>query len=541
MCKRGNFIIFCAVLFLCLACTKEQPVDTYLQLAMQTVDEHPKEALLLLDEIPYPELTDRDNYMQYVVTLTQARYMNDQDITGDTLILEAQRYFTGTDNPEMATRASFYAAAYWREKEEEDKALEYYLLTNYYAQKVDNYLFQAKSTHWIGSTYYNRDILDSARVYYHQAETLYSEEANTELQQLDIKYMLGRTYLELEQYNLALIYLNEGLEKAQQSNNQLYKYRFEHYKGVVFRERKEYQQAKEYFNLVLSQKMDAEDFIRLCLDYVTLYRMCNQPDSAKHYLDLVKNRVEELSFPYNRKTAYKELAFYYEKEGNITQMKRYLQLVTKEELLIKDLQSEKKIQAANERFEASQRKIELAKQQYNRTWKISLTVVIVLLLLFLIFWQNRVKLKERYKEIRKRYFTHKLYMEEYLAKNLNYISASIKELSQRGEPVLPHSATWKHFQNLRTNTYIEIEAMMREMFEKTPQGLKALSLLKLEDLCIIFLCRRNMYTDNSIKYMLGYEHDATCDIRQRKYHIREILTTAGLKKREINRVFLDGI
>ena len=328
--RSRHFILICkSLLLFCLACVPKKQDDTYLQVAMQTVDEHPQQALAVLEEIPYPQYMEHDNYMSYVVTLTQARYMNYQDITGDTLILEAQRYFADKDNPEMAARASYYAAAYWHEKGTEKNALEYFLLANYYARQAENNLFQAKSAHWIGSTYYDQDVLDSAQVYYHQAEKLYRTIANTEIQQLDIKYMLGRTYRELEQYHLSLSYLEEGLDAAQKLGNQLYEAKFMHCKGIIFRGRKEFQQAKECFNSALLKKIDVEDSLMIYHNYAKLYRMCNQPDSTKYYLDLVKNRVGELSFPYNRRNVYKELVFYYENEENSPEVEHYLRLVTK--------------------------------------------------------------------------------------------------------------------------------------------------------------------------------------------------------------------
>ena len=321
--------VFCIGLILCMACTKKYQDAIHLQSAMQTVDHDPQEALQLLEKMPYPELLDHDNYMRYVVTLTQARNMDHQDITGDTLILKAQRYFAGQSDAEMAVRASYYAAAYWHKKKEENKALEYFLLAHYFARLAGNNLFQAKSAHWIGSTYYDMDILDSAKVYYHQAEELYLKVVNTEQNQLDIKYMLGRTYRELEQYDPALDYFNEGLDMSQELHNQLYESHFLHNKGIICREMEAYEPAKEYFNLALSKKPEAEDSLRIFLSYARLYRATGQPDSTKYYLDQVKNRVEELSFPYNRVIAYRELTYYHDKEGNSRETEHYSRLLLK--------------------------------------------------------------------------------------------------------------------------------------------------------------------------------------------------------------------
>ena len=541
MYRIRTIIIFYTGLLLCMACTKESQEDTYLQIAMQEVDEHPKEALTLLEEIPYPEYMDLDSYMRYIVTLTQARYMDYQDITGDTLILEAQRYFAGKQEYEPAARASYYAAAYWCEKDAEDKELEYALLAHYFAKLAGNNLFLAKSAHWIGSMYFNLDRLDSAMVYFQQALELYDREPGT--QKLGLILMLGRTYLGLNQFDQAYTFLENGLEITKKSQNKEYEPLFLNNLGMLFTRKKAYQQAKDCFNQALSlQSGTEEDIARIYLNYARLYRAMNQLDSIRYYLKRVEERIPEISYPYTRKAVYQELATYYKNERNVEEMEHFLNLKNKEELLIKDLQSEKKIQAANERFEASQRKMEQAKQKYNQTWKVSMAAVIALSLLLLIFWWNKILLKKKYKKVFERYITHTTYMQEYLAENLIYISGSMRELTQKtGELILPHSVTWQHFQKLRTNVYIEIESLMREMLQKSPQGLKALSLLKLEDLSIIFLYRLKMYSDENIKYMLGYELDATYDVAHKRHHIRGILATAGMRKREINRVFLEVV
>ena len=534
MLRIKKWIVCYTGLLGCMACTKEYQEDMHLQSAMQTVDHDPQEALQLLDGIPYPDLLDQDTYMHYVVTLTQARHMNHQDITGDTLILEAQRYFADKSDEEMAARASYYTAAYWHKKEEADKALEYYLLANHYAHKAENGLFQAKSAHWIGSSYYNLDILDSARVYYHQAEELYAQEVNTEQHQLDIKYMLGRTYHELEQYEPALDYFNQGLEMSQKSHNQLYEIRLLQHKGVAFREMKAYGPAKEYFNLALSKKPETEDSLRICLSYALLYRATGQPDSIKYYLDQVKNRVNELSFSYSRVIAYEELALYYEHEGNTAQMRHYLQLVTKENKKISELQNSERIQAANDRFEAFKRK---AEEKYNRTLKISLAIVAALFFLILIFRQNWHKMRQHVRVLREQYLQQKENQEHFLLENLISINLSMYRLAQdQGVAVLPHTPIYKRFQKLRDKVTIEIAGLVENILEKSPRGVKALSELNNEDLCIIFLCR-NKYTDEEIRQLLGYGEASWFSIDATKWRIRRTLATSGMKQREINGVF----
>jgi len=297
---------FCAGLFLFMACTIADKENPYLQMATGIVDDHPQEALQLLDSIASPLSLDKKNYMGYIVTLTQARYMDYQDITDDVQILVAQRYFVDKDNLEMAARASYYSAAYWYDKGDEDKALACQLLANDYARQAGNHLFQAKSAHWLGNMYYDREKLDSAKIYFRQAQELYPDRASNEMYQLEIKYMLGATYLELEQLDEALESLDEGIETAQRLNEQLYVAQFIHLKGYVLLEKREYQQAKTYFDQALTKEPEAEDSLRIYLSYAVLYKYTNRPDSTKYYLDLVKKRMDEISYSRIREWAFEE-------------------------------------------------------------------------------------------------------------------------------------------------------------------------------------------------------------------------------------------
>ena len=533
MSRTGLLIIISTGLLFCMACTKEYQGDTYLQVAMQTVDEHPKEALTVLAEITHPEFLDQDNYMRYLVTLAQARYMNDQDITGDSLILEAQRYFVKKQDAGMATRASYYAAAHWQGKEVKEKELEYVLLAHYFACQAENDLFRAKSLHWIGSIYFNQEVLDSARVYYQQALELYNTKVDAEQSRLDVMYMLARTYFKLQQFEQALNNLDNGLEASRKLNNQLYEIRFAHYIGVVLEEKKDYTKAKEYLNLALSKKPDIEDSLRIYISYARLYRTEGIPDSTKYYLDRVKNRVEELTYPYNRMIAYRELAHYYEKVADIPELKRYLLLVNKEEQKIKELQSQEKIQLANKRFEAYKRNTE---QKYDKTWKISLAVTIVLLFLLIVYRFDKRKLKEKYKKLSQRYFSQVKEQEDFLVSGLQRVADSFEELRQAGQGYSDPSAR-KQIKKFREVFSKQLAGIVRNLLERTPKGVKALAGLTTEDLCIINLVRMN-YSDEEIMMILGYDCDMEYYIRYRKFHIRNMLSFAGLKEREIKRVFL---
>lgn len=530
--RIGYLFTSCIILYLLVACAKEFKINSHLLTAMQTVDENPREALRLLEEVPYPHTMDQENYMRYIVTLAQARYMDYQDITGDTLILEAQRFFVEKQSPEMAARASYYAAAYWHEKGDEPKSLEYALLSHYFAQLAGNSLFQAKSTQWIGSSYYDQELLDNAWSYYQQALEIYEKVDDSKKNQLEIKYTLGRISLEKQQLEQALNYFDNGLEEAIQMNDKFLEVRFLHYKGIVFEKKNAYSQAQEYFDLALSKQSLPEDSLRIYLSYAQLYRTMGRLDSIKHYLSLVKNRVNELSYPYNRRTAYNELALYYENEGNIPELKRYLKLANEEDFKIKVLQKEEKLQLANQRFESYKQKTE---QKYNRRWKIGIGVVLALLFLLIVYKIDTRKLKTQFKRLYQRQRTQTANLEEFLIGGLQQLADNVDELRKK-KLIFTDPVIWEQFEQHRDRFSVQIADLTKRMFERAPNGDRILSKLTSEDLCIIHLVRKN-YSDEKIRKLMGYEYNADCYVEFRISHIWNVLTAIGLKEREIKRVF----
>lgn len=80
-----TIILSTGILLWIAACTTDHYKSNLFSDAIHVVDTNPQETLKLLKGISreYLRVYDKDQYMQFVVILTQARYMDYQDITGD--------------------------------------------------------------------------------------------------------------------------------------------------------------------------------------------------------------------------------------------------------------------------------------------------------------------------------------------------------------------------------------------------------------------------------------------------------------------------
>ncbi len=91
--------------------------------------------------------------MQYIVTYVGAKYETKADITGDTLIFEAQQYFNKKEDLKYTVLSNYYTAQLCDERGNFPKALESYMLAVSAADKSNNDLLAGKSLNNIGYIY----------------------------------------------------------------------------------------------------------------------------------------------------------------------------------------------------------------------------------------------------------------------------------------------------------------------------------------------------------------------------------------------------
>ncbi|MDR2921047.1 MAG: tetratricopeptide repeat protein [Tannerella sp.] len=485
--KIRILIILCAGILLWSACTTDSDKNNRLSDAIKTVDDNPKEALALLEGLS-PELYDydKDQYMQFVVTLTQARYMDYQNITVDSLILDAERYFARSNNYEMAARASYYAAIYWYEEEANDKAVEYWLAAFSFAEQAGNNPFLFKSAYALGRSYYNQEQWEDALPYYKKALTFYDDQADLEDYKLDIINALGHIYRQLQDPEQAYRYFDDGLKAAKSLNDITYEARSLRNIGLIHYDKGEYRQAKEYFDLALSKQPEPGDMIRFYLSYARLYRAMNLPDSTRYYLNTIEDQVQEITYPSTRRDIYKELATYYKvNQGDVNKVAHYSQLAHTEDLRIKKSQTEKKIKAINQQLEQLKQEKQTEWRTYRRIFDYGLIALCLLISLLIILEANKQKLKEKYTQIKEKYIQsqkeytqikeeHTQIKDKYIKTNAEYTQAK-EEYIQIKEKYLQAEKEYTQIKEEYTQTknkYLLTDwenELAKEEYEKTKE------------------------------------------------------------------------
>ena len=137
--KTNAFIITVILHVLIVSCTKwgSRENSRLIGLAQELIEVNPDSALKLLDGVNTVRFSKAER-AEYILLRVQAKENAGMDLSTDTEIFAAQKYFISKDDPEKAALACFYAGVVLQAQEAEAEAIEYYLKANDFAQNTNN-------------------------------------------------------------------------------------------------------------------------------------------------------------------------------------------------------------------------------------------------------------------------------------------------------------------------------------------------------------------------------------------------------------------
>lgn len=313
--KTTNFITLLLLVVMLFSCQERGNSDAtnsrLLAQAQDFIGTDPKQALIALDSISNPDQLDKDSYMRYILARVQAKYKTNQNISQDTLIFDAAKYFDETNNAELSTLANFYAGGLYREKKMIDKALNSYLHSKDLVSETNNSLLKGKILHNVADLYYEQDIMDSALIYYKQAFDFLEKDNSTPTYKLTNILFIGHTFYNLGQKDSAHFYYDKGLKEAIRLDDKNNQTTFLHQLGLVSRDLKNYPQAVSYLNKALEYTQKPADSLKTYHNLLKTYNYKQQPDSAKIYINILENRFNEVEDKYLLRNMYEASAEYY--------------------------------------------------------------------------------------------------------------------------------------------------------------------------------------------------------------------------------------
>lgn len=382
--------------FFFFSCKKEDASFDLLKQAKSIADIKPLEALVLLDSIQNPESMDKDNYMQYITAYVQAKYKAQQEITNDTLIFDAQKYFNSIDNTQEAILANYYSGCVYRDKKMINESLESFLNSSYYTIKTGNNQMSAKIFDNIGALYFQQGLIDSATVNYQTALNYYQNLDDT-ISVLRVTNLIGRSFEAINKFDSAYIYFNNALQIAEIQNNNQYKSIILQNIALTYFGMQKYEKAIEYYQLALNIEETTEKQIsQINLYLLMIYNIKGDSNSAKEYASRVEESTTKVDYIYTLKEMYSALADYNKQIGDYKQALYYANL--ENEINQKILEQERPLSllAADKNFYLDQKDKQI--DQLHKHIFLYLSIATVVCLVLLIFSISIFKIHKRDKK-----------------------------------------------------------------------------------------------------------------------------------------------
>lgn len=535
-------IVFC----LQISCKQNSKSAHLIEQAQNIVENSPDNALLLLDSIENPEALSKDIYMQYILTSTESRYLADKDITGDSLIFEAQEYFDN-GNPRKAALAHFYAATVYHENKLVEKALESYLRAKSYAEKTNDYKLTGSISDNIAYVHFEQGIINNAIVSYKEALNNYRIVDTIPHFELQAINSIGRSFDEANILDSAYYYFDMGLKAAISNKNKKYEAIFKQNLGVVCMAKKEYNQAASYLSSAITETRRTQDSLKIYLNFSMLYNSKNQLDSAKYYAEILKYRLPEITNNFTLRDAYNSLSDYYKNTQDYKEVVYYGDLEKAVNNTIAENSSSAKLLIAEKKYNLSLKDKELSNLRIRVYWYISTGILLLLLVTSVSYLRIRKHKKEKdlliaekelsFEKSENYFFIQDMYDD--IVNKWYSIKDKVSRVSSEmyGEN-FDLDIELKGLINLLTekSNIRMIQRAKDFLIFKSPNGRQAIETMTDEDLLFMMLCY-SRYTNSQIMAIMGLDVNTSNSFFDGKRSlIRTKLQKAGIADSVINEI-----
>lgn len=536
--------IFLFTILFSFSCERNNHAIDLLKQAKNELSTDPAYTITLLDSIKDPERMGQDYYMQYIVACVQTKYNRQLDVSNDTLIFEAQKYFNYKDDIQEAAIANFYAGTVYRLNKKNEQALKSFLLSQRYSQQIKDTVLTAKSLHFLGNLYLEQGMMDSAITHYKEALSYYNIDPKVVLNKLQVISLIGRSYEAINNLDSAYYYFNKGLDYANQTDNKEYQAKQAHNLGFIYLRMGKYDKAEDYLVKALEQSDNAEDSLKIYLNLSLLYNKTNQLELAKHYNDLIQSRLPNIKDNHILESLYGALADYNRQKGDYKEALHYRDLQADINLEIAKQNKAEELFAAEKRYEFFLEKKETSNLRMRSYLYVSISVFLVILIVSITYFRSRHTRLKHNKE--KELLEKKLENYEFVQNVYTDIINQWTKLERQAKAL-----TIKYIKDEDPLIYGEMRAFMnylssmsnikfiessKDFLREQPNGDKAVEIMDETELLLLMLLY-NKYNEEEISNILGQVLVNQKSIHDRKSDIITKLEKAGISNTFIEKIF----
>ena len=378
--------IFCCLSVSCIKYGNREN-NLLIQQAQELIEQQPDSALKLLDAVNTVKLSKAER-MEYILQRVQARDNAEMDLSTDTEIFEAQKYFIRKKDSEKVALACFYAGVVLQSQEKDAEAMEFYLIADDFAQLTNNYQLRGRIQNRIGDANYMLGLIDDALSCYIHAIGFFRN-ANIWSSEIGSMIKIGNCYLLTARYDSAFTVYERAEKKAYSINDTALLLSVLQNKGVAFLQTGNLTTSTEIFHKALTLA-NRQDSANLFLNLAGIYLNSNLPDTAAVYgekaLAVINSSVDKSTVLYAYKIMLLVEAYRNNGDRIIDYFMRHNACL--DEILEKrEKESLLEVQRKYD-FEKAQAEYKIEKRNYVI---IALTVILLLILLLLYLSKEKIR------------------------------------------------------------------------------------------------------------------------------------------------------
>ena len=385
-----------------VSCKQRREAIRQLGCAQAIMETAPDSALVFLDSIrSHPGVLDKRHRMEYETAMVQAKYKCYKDISEDTAVFEARRYFVKTKDYGQQALAALYSGCVYEERGEYEMSMEAYKEAMKPATIVGDSLIMARIQQCIGSLLYSHGLYGEALKSYKKAAEICRSIPEKQAQYYG---NIGRCFILMKENDSAFYYYRKGIDCAIRSGNSETQSVLLQNLSVLYRECQMYDEALSTLRQSLRLNPIMEEYPYYNLNFARLYNLLNQNDSLTYYISLLKNDLECIEDKPLLTGIYSILSEY-EMQRNNYDSALYYQ--TKRSEMIEDIyqeQMEQSVYEIQKKYDYQKKENFYAKKLLKRQIWITLLVLFLLiaLMVVVIMIYKILKRKEHEAEINKK-------------------------------------------------------------------------------------------------------------------------------------------
>ncbi|MEG0888731.1 MAG: hypothetical protein RSH25_09680 [Bacteroides sp.] len=414
--KTWKYIIPVFVVIACFACNpSRKQQESILEQARSVINQHPDSALTLLSTIRYSQYFNERELSEYVLLTVRAKDKLNQDISSDTAIFQAAKYFDTVNNLEQASSAYFYSGRVYFFQKNFKQAMKSYLKAGTCADKTSDINLKGVMQQNIGELDYQQFLNDEAIERFKKAAFCFSQNENS-YKNLIISYCsIANVFSRIEQSDSAYFYYNKGLELAKMHNDSVQQTIITHNIGVMLKRTGNFKESKKFLHEALSFRQYLnnintfnKDEDKTAIIYLNLAEVCdnlNLVDSTQFYIRKTLEHLESNNHSLFLNGVYRMLSQSEAKKGNFKKALELYQQYNNQLIAILNEKDREAILGVQKKYDYEFIQNSNNKLLIQRQWMLLsvvllfLGIVIIGFLFYRKLTQNKIALFEAHEKI----------------------------------------------------------------------------------------------------------------------------------------------